>query len=51
MVKCTDCRHGALKVLLGTDLAPCMRLDDYECPNYNEETNRIEIEEEDKDDD
>lgn len=38
MVKCKDCRFGGLKVLLDNESAPCLRLDDEECPNYNEET-------------
>lgn len=44
MSKCEDCTFGALKVLLGTDTAPCTRIDDEECPNYNEETGEIEME-------
>jgi len=38
MIKCKDCRFGGLKVLLDNESAPCLRLDDEECPNYNEET-------------
>ena len=43
MVKCKDCRFGGLKVLLDNESAPCLRLDDEECPNYNEETGEIEM--------
>ena len=43
MIKCKDCRFGGLKVLLDNESAPCLRLDDEECPNYNEETGEIEM--------
>lgn len=43
MIKCEDCRFGGLKVLLDNDSVPCLRLDDEECPNYNEETGEIEM--------
>lgn len=43
MIKCKDCRFGGLKVLLDNESAPCLRLDDEECPNYNEETDEIEM--------
>ena len=44
-VKCEDCTFGFLKKLMG-ELGPCTRLDDDECPNYNEETDTIEMDEE-----
>lgn len=43
MIKCKDCRFGGLKVLLDNESAPCLRLDDEECPNYNEETGEIDM--------
>lgn len=43
MIKCRDCRFGGLKVLLDNESAPCLRLDDEECPNYNEETGEIKL--------
>lgn len=36
MIKCKDCRFGGLKVLLDNESAPCLRVDNEECPNYNE---------------
>lgn len=44
-VKCEDCMFGFIKKLNGGS-GPCTRLDDYECPNYNEETDTIEMDDE-----
>lgn len=33
MIKCKDCRFGGLKVLLDNESAPCLRVDNEECPN------------------
>lgn len=41
MIKCKDCRFGGLKVLLDNESAPCLRVDNEECPNYNEETGEM----------
>ena len=41
MIKCEDCMFGFLKAVIG---GPCTRLDDEECPNFNEETGEIEME-------
>lgn len=43
MIKCKDCRFGGLKVLLDNESAPCLRVDNEECPHYNEETVEIEL--------
>lgn len=43
MIKCKDYKFGGLKVLLDNESAPCLRSDDEECSNYNEETGEIEM--------
>lgn len=32
MIKCKDCRFGSLKVLPDNESAPCLRVDNEECP-------------------
>lgn len=40
MIECENCIYGFFKSIGD---GPCMRLDDRECPNYNEVTDRIEV--------